>query len=176
MTKDEPDIAGVRALLRRARDLATEDSRAAAGGVDPLDLAAYLDGTLDGEPRARVETQLAASPEAMELLIASREALDAGDVAAPESLVRRASALAGAPESAGGKWLARLPGLFALPVALPAPPQRALAFASVAAAFLLISVTGFELGRAEVAYSARIDDLVAREIGFAIDRSVEDLL
>ncbi len=68
MTKDEPDIAGVRALLRRARDLATEDSRAAAGGVDPLDLAAYLDGTLDGEPRARVESQLAASPEAMELL------------------------------------------------------------------------------------------------------------
>ena len=172
MTKDERDIASGRALLRWARDLASEDSRMAAGRVDPLDLAAYLDGRLDGELRARVEARLAATPEAMELLIASREALDAGSVAAPESLVRRASALAGAPERAGGDWLARLPGLFALPAA----PQRALAFASVAAAFLLISVTGFELGRAEVAYSARIDDLVAREIGFAIDRSVEDLL
>ncbi len=172
MTEDEREIAAGRALLRRARDLVAEDSRAAASGVDPLDLAAYLDGTLDGEPRARVETQLAASPEAMELLIASREALDAGDVAAPESLVRRASALAGATESVGGGWLARLAGLFALPAA----PQRALAFASVAAAFLLISVTGFELGRAEVAYSAQIDDLMAREIGFAIHRSAEDLL
>ena len=176
MTEDERDIASGRALLRRARELIPEDSRAAASAVDSLDLAAYLDGRLDGEPRARVEAQLAASPEAMELLIASREALDAGSLAAPESLVRRASALAGAPESAGGGWLARLAGLFALPIALPAPPRRALAFASVAAAFLLISVTGFELGRAEAAYSARIDDLVAREIGFAMDGSVEDLL
>ena len=172
MTEDESDIAGGRVLLRRARDLITEDSRAAASRVDPLDLAAYLDGRLDGESCARVEAQLAASSEAMELLIASREALDAGDAAAPESLVRRASALTGAPESVGGGWLAQLAGL----LALPAAPQRALAFASVAAAFLLISVTGFELGRAEIAYSAQIDKLVAREIGFAIDRSVEDLL
>ena len=172
MAEDERDLERGRALLRRAGGRSAEDPGPAADAVDSLDLAAYLDGRLDDESRARIEARLAASPEAIELLIASREALDAGSLAAPESLVRRASALAGAAESVGGGWPARLAGFFAL----PAPPRRALAFAVLGVAFLLVSVTGFELGRAEAAYSARIDRLMAREIGIAIDRTVEDLL
>ncbi|MHA1154173.1 MAG: hypothetical protein ACTSQ7_16235 [Alphaproteobacteria bacterium] len=109
-----------------------------------LALAAYLDDTLDETGRAAVEAWLAASPEALELMIAARGGLAEPPGPAPESLISRAQGLVRAParESAGlGVWLRGLIGF---------EPEawRPLAWAGVTAALLLVvSVGGFELGR-----------------------------
>ena len=55
-------------------------------------------------------------------------------------------------------------------------PQRSVAYASFAAGFLAIGVAGFELGRAEVVYSAQVDRLLAQEVTGFIGRDGEDLL
>lgn len=55
-------------------------------------------------------------------------------------------------------------------------PGRGLAFAGVAAGFLVISVAGFELGRAEVIYSTQVDGLLAQDFVGLIGRDGEDLL
>ncbi len=78
------------ALWAHAREATTRSLLENAPGIDALDLAAYLDSRGDEAVRARVEAALAASPETLELVVAAREALDAGSTAAPESLIARA--------------------------------------------------------------------------------------
>lgn len=161
-----------RALWARVRGPVREDMAGRSGGIDPLDLAAYLDGRLDEGASARLEAALAASPETLDLVIAAREALDAGTTPAPDALVRRAVALAGAPAGSAGGWLHRL----VQALTPEATPQRALAFGTAAAVYLLVSAAGFELGRAEFDYNAQIDKMLASEVAFSLDRSAEDLL
>jgi anti-sigma factor RsiW len=175
MTENERISANGRSLWRRAR-LSPGDTAETTADLDPLDLAAYLDGRLTDEARARVEARLAESPELIDLLVASQQALQDGTLAPPEAVVRRAGALAGTTR-AGGERRSR-----------PAAPRpnawgsrtlalsRGLAFASLAAAFLLVGAAGFELGRTEAAYSAQIDGLLAGEIGFTLGGLSEDLL
>ncbi len=128
-----------------------------------LMLAAYLEATLDDAGREAVEAWMAATPEALDLMIAARAEMVAetpGTV--PDSLLSRAQGLVRAPvaESAGlGAWLRGLIGFE--PVV-----WRPLAWAGVTAALLVVvSAGGFELGRlgterlAEFQTAAFDDDL-----------------
>ena len=165
-------------LWARARPgwRAASTSQTAENVPNPLVLAAYLEGTLDEAGRAAVEAWMAATPEALDLMIAARAELAETPEApgtAPESLVSRAQGLVRAParESAGlGAWLRGLIGF---------EPEawRPLAWAGVTAALLLVSAGAFELGRlgterlASVQTAALGDDL---ELG--LDDPGDDLI
>ena len=146
----------------------------ASGEVpDTLDLAAYLDGALDEAGCAAVEAWMAATPEALELMIAARAELGQAPGAAPESLISRARGLVRAPvrKSAGpGAWLRGLIGF---------EPEawRPLAWAGVTAALLVVSAGGFELGRLGTdrlvpVQSATLGD----DLGFGLDDPADDLI
>jgi len=171
------------ALWERARLPTLESLAAEAPNIDEADLAAYLDGDLDAADCARVEAALVGHPDSLELLIAAREALEAGPAApetVPEALVARAQAPAPEPRPPAGdwagNWVGRLGAWLAPYVGPLLDPGRGLAFAGVAAGFMAISVVGFELGRAEVVYSTQIDGLLAQDFVGLIDRDGEDLL
>lgn len=149
--------------------------------IDESDLAGYLDGTMEAAAAARVEGALAHDADRLELLIAAREALQAGPAQAPEDLVARAQALVShdsvnGPHPPAEAWAGRLSGWLAGHLGPLLDPRRGLAFAGVAAGFLMICVAGFELGRAEVVYSAQVDSLLAQEFTGLIGRDGEDLL
>jgi anti-sigma factor RsiW len=167
------------ALWEPARSPNLESLAAEAPNIDESDLAAYLDGDLDAADCARVEAALVSHPDSLELLISAREALEAGPAAleaVPEALVARAQALAPEPRPPAGIWAGRLGAWLAPHVGALLEPGRGLAFAGVAAGFMVISVAGFELGRAEVIYSTQIDGLLAQDFVGLIDRDGEDLL
>lgn len=110
---------------------------------NPLMLAAYLDNTLNEAGREAVEAWMAATPEALELMVAARvQSRQGPQEAAPASLVSRAQGLVRAPVavSAGLGWLRGLIGF---------QPEawRPLAWAGVTAALLVVSAGAFELGR-----------------------------
>jgi hypothetical protein len=134
----EPGSPEARALWRRLRDgsQATDSPEM----PDPLLIAAYVDGTVDAAGRDRVETWMATSAEALELVLGARAATGTLPPA-PRRLVARASALVagpavGAPAPAPGGGVADW--LFGLlrPAALAAT-----------AAILFAAIVGFELGR-----------------------------
>jgi anti-sigma factor RsiW len=183
MSEGKIKAVGGPALWERARSSNLESLAAEAPNIDESDLAAYLDGDLDAADCARVEAALVSHPDSLELLISAREALEAGPAAleaVPEALVARAQALAPEPRpQAGnwtGNWAGRLSAWLAPHVGPLLEPGRGLAFAGVAAGFMVISVAGFELGRAEVIYSTQIDGLLAQDFVGLIDRDGEDLL
>ena len=128
-------------LWARARGAWTAPPGAAP---DAVTLAAYLDGTLDPEGRARVEAWMAGSLDALDLVVAAREAGAEAPAAAPADVVRRAQGLVRTRRVAGGGFAARLGAR----LASDAPFWRPVAWAGVTAALLLVSVGGFELGRA----------------------------
>ncbi len=152
-------------------------SRTAEDAPNQLILAAYLDDTLDEAGRAAVEAWMAATPEALELIIAAREALAAatpgGLEAAPVSLVSRAQGLVRAPlrESAGlGAWLRGLIGF---------EPEawRPLAWAGVTAALLVVSAGGFELGRLGVDRLVPVQTAaLGDDLGLGLDDPADDLI
>ncbi len=144
---------------------------------NPLMLAAYLDNTLDEAGRAAVEAWMAATPEALDLMIAAREVLSAETPGAPEtapiSLVSRAQGLVRAPlrESAGlGTWLRGLIGF---------EPEawRPLAWAGVTAALLVVSAGGFELGRLGAERLVAVQTAAAGDdLGFGLDDPGDDFI
>ncbi len=87
---------------------------------------------------------MAGSLDALNLVVAAREAGAEAPAAAPADVVRRAQGLVRARRVAGGGFAARLGAL----LAPDAPFWRPVAWAGVTAALLLVSVSGFELGRA----------------------------
>ena len=120
--------------------------------LDDMALAAYLDGTLSEPDRDRVEAGLTASTEAAELWLAARESLAAAAPEVPEAVVRRAQGLVPAPiatRATGrppsfGLWLSGLAEIFAPTLgSLPRPVGAALAVV----ALVVVSASGFELGR-----------------------------
>jgi hypothetical protein len=179
MSEENKKAADGPALWERARSSTLEALAAEAPAIDESDLAAYLDGDLDAADCARIEAALASHADSLELLIAAREALEAGPAAAPETLVARAQGLAPQPRPlhpVAASWAVR-PGAWLPSYAGPLlEPGRGLAFAGIAAGFMVISVAGFELGRAEVIYSTQIDGLLAQDFVDLIDRGGEDLL
>jgi hypothetical protein len=135
---------------------------------DAMVLAAYLDGTLD--ERERVEAWLAAAPEGLDLLLAAREALAEPSAAAPEALVRRASALV--PDPPGRGLAAWLGGLFA-----PAGPLwQPLGWSGAAVGILLACVVGFQLGQTGYVSSVTLEQLASAEAGFVFDPAEEEIL
>ncbi len=162
-----------RALWRKARDSWTggaADSVGAGAEVDPLLLAAYLDGRLDAEEGAAVEARLAADPAALDLMAASREALAAGPAeAVPETLLRRAEGLvrpAPVPPRKGA--------LAALAAAVMMPGQAA--WVGFAAVLMLASVAGFELGQTGLDNAAMIASTLGREVTLGLDPLAGPLL
>ena len=140
----------------------------------PLVLAAYLDDTLDPAGRAAVEAWMAATPAALELMIAIRAELGQAPGAAPESLVSRAQGLVRAPaplrESAGrGAWLR---GLFGFEL----EAWRPLAWAGVTAALLVVSAGGFELGRLGTEHLASIQTAAGDDLDLGMDDPADNLI
>lgn len=161
------------ALWARARD-AWRDGAGADRALDPTDLAAYLDGTLEPGAAAALEAALVADPDALACLATARAALAEPDTAAPERVVRRAQALrrpgpTAAVESRGGWWPALAGGFAAL--------GRTGAWAGLAAAVLLLaSVSGFEAGRSGGWHMAALDAAVADDVRLVLGDATQDLL
>ena len=151
-----------RALWQKARNGWAGGSEA-ADDVDPLLLAAYLDGRLDAEEAAALEGRLAADPVALDLMAASREALAAGPAdAVPETLLQRAEGLvrpAPAPPRKG--LLAGLAAAFLLP--------NQAAWAGFAAAVMLASLAGFELGQIGLDNAATVASALGEEVRHGLD-------
>ena len=140
MTGDEKRLAhdaGKR--LWRAYEARAARGESYDGALDPLTLAAYLDGTLQEHEREAVEQRLALDDEAVALFLAARETLGRSE-AVPGHVVARASALIADPVepwSPGG--LERLRGLFTL-------PWRPAVAAAAFGIYLLIFLGSFGLG------------------------------
>lgn len=150
MVKRQDDPERDRAIWQAARDaLRAEAARAAP--PNEMDVAAYLDGRLEGRALERVEAWMASSEDALDLVMAARESLALGPDQAPVAVIRRARALVGgrAAEQHGG-WLERLRSAVRTPLWRPA-------LSAVAAAiFLLVCAGSFELGRQESRSLAQI--------------------
>lgn len=139
---------------------------------DALTLAAYLDGALDEAAAEAVETWMALAPEGLDDIRAIRTIIAAPPRHAPGSAVARAQAIVRArprPEAAQGGWLRRI---FAGPSGLLGPTV----WAGAAAAVLLASVSGFELGRVGIQHLASLDATVAEDVRLVMGRTGQDLL
>jgi hypothetical protein len=157
-------------LWARAR-AGWRDATAAPEPPDPLTLAGYLDGTLEAAALERVEAWMATSPEALDLVVALREA--GPPEAVPESLLARAQGLVREhprPARAGlGAWL---DGLFSFQMAA----WRPLAWAGVAAVLLVVSTGGFELGRQGALHMVDVQTASADDLDFGLSDPAEELL
>lgn len=179
---DAPEAVAVpEALLDSAKALvgpALMASPATAAATDDLtqypeeaslQLAAYLDGRLEGAEAERVEAWLASDPDALDLMVASREALDVPvEAAAPDALLGRAKGIirpaARAPEAPRRSWLQALFGGFG----------GALQPVGVAAALLLACALGIGLGHSSFANLMAAQSLEAE--GFDLGVAGDDLL
>ncbi len=157
-------------------DRAREGWRAAAAAPDApesVTLAAYLDGTLDEAALERVEAWMAASPEALDLMIAARSAQAAAPEAAPDGLLSRAQGLVRAPPRAAraglGAWLSGLIGF-------QAEAWRPVAWAGVTVALLVVSAGGFELGRLGALHLAPVQFAASDDLGFGLSDPADELL
>ncbi|MDJ0934639.1 MAG: hypothetical protein QNI93_04510 [Kiloniellales bacterium] len=158
-----------RALWQKARNGWTGGSQA-ADDVDPLLLAAYLDGQLDADEAAALEARLAADPVALDLMASSREALAAGPAeAVPETLLRRAEDLVRPAPVTPRKGL--LAGLMA---AVWVPNQAA--WVGFAVVLLVASVTGYELGQTSLDNAATVASVLGREVTLGLDPLTGPLL
>ena len=136
--------------------------------VDPMLIAAYLDGSLDDAEKAALESRLLRDPEGLDLLIASRQALDEGPAAhVPEAVFDRAEALVRAAPAGSdglfhrvGAWLA------AAETASPAA-----AWSAAVASFVLACVVGFALGESSYESLATIAKVLSSETGLGLDAS-----
>ncbi len=159
-------------LWTRARE-GWRAATAAPDAPDSLILAAYLDGMLDEAALERVEAWMAASPEALDLVISARSAQAAAPEAAPDGLMSRAQGLVRAPphgSRAGlGVWLS---GLIGFQVAA----WRPVAWAGVTAVLLVVSTGGFELGRQGALYMVPVQTAASDDLGFGLGDPADDLL
>jgi len=170
MTDSEKGLGEAAGLWHRARG----PWRAAQGAPeapDAMTLAAYLEGRLGEDAAGVVETWMAADPEALDSVLAARAALGAAPGAAPAHVVKRAQGAVhgrtgrvSGPGRAG--WLFAGFGAFFRPAA----------WASVAAALLLASISGFELGRAGAEHLALLDAAVAQDVRLVMGPSEQNLV
>lgn len=151
MTKEIKEPTSDRELWQRARQV----REAPLNDEDLMLVAAYLDGRLDAKEREALEARLAASPDLLDLMLASRESLAAGAGDAPSAGIRRAQGLvrqrpAAASGQGFGAWLRDL--------LLPARGLLQPAGIAAAAVIVIASAAGFELGR--VGYQDTLDEQV----------------
>lgn len=120
-----------------------------AGRLDPETLAAYIDGLLPDDERAKVEAEIAADPESYEWVVSAMSAVDDESVATPAD-DRARSAPRPAP----------VPDPVPVPAPAPAPPEKkvlpfyrrrtvqglgALLLASAAALVLMVAEPSYRL-------------------------------
>jgi len=133
---EEFDPSEARRLWRRAAPR-PQDGQVA---IDPLDLAAWIDGRADAGLTARVELALAADASLLETALAARAAAEAVEPA-PDRLLVRARAMVApavaAPRPAG--FFARLGAQFG-------PWQRRLEWAAIGVCFMIAASGGFFIG------------------------------
>ncbi len=127
--------------------------------IDPLEMAAFLDGRLEGPSLEAFEARLAGNPEARALWTASAVAMD-GPEPVPARLLRRAEALVPdvpAPDASAAERSSRGPGLWQRLTGLFASPRPmgGVGWAFATALFLAVCYGGFELG--QVGYMATRD-------------------
>lgn len=168
------------ALWRRARRRWRAPGAPAPGASEApeaLNLAAYLDDRLAPRDRERIEAWMLGEDAALDLIIAARQALSAGqdDLAAPPRLVTRAQALVpdrdrarrgrALPSVPSGRFFGTLPLLW-----------RGTAWAGVALATLLLCVTGFELGRLGTRHLVALEAMVTEDLSFGLGGAADELL
>ncbi len=170
MTEEIDKSKAGAALWARARE-GWRAAAAAPEAPESLTLAAYLDGTLDEAARERVEAWMAASPEALEMVISARSAPAAAPEAAPDGLLSRAQGLvrARAARAGLGAWLSGLIGF-------QVEAWRPIAWAGVTAALLVISTGGFELGRLGALSMAPVQTAASDDLGFGLGDPADELL
>ncbi|MBB3064830.1 hypothetical protein [Limibacillus halophilus] len=141
------------------REPKQDGSQEQTESLDPLTVAAYLDGALEGDELEAVEGVLARNPALLEEVLAL-SALE--PEAAPVSLTLRAQGLVRAPSideaPVKGGMARRFMGWFD-----PSRWTQTAAWASVAAAMLLAWGLAFELGFSGLEAVAAVDELAARD-------------
>jgi anti-sigma factor RsiW len=144
------DAAG-RALWRRTAERFGAPASTPPAEGDALLLAAYLDGRLDPAEQEHCEARLAAEPALLELFLSADAAVGATQSVTERQLARAAALVAGEKPARPG-LSSRLfgsrretGGWFR---------QRATSLAATAAAVVLVSVLGFEIGRFGYAVAA----------------------
>ena len=177
MTEETDKSEAGAALWARARE-GWRTATAAPEAPESLMLAAYLDGTLDEAALERVEAWMAASPEALEMVISARSAQAAAPEAAapeaaPDGLMSRAQGLVRArPRAARAGLGAWLRGLIGFQV----EAWRPVAWAGVTAALLMVSTGGFELGRLGALSLAPVQTAASDDLGFGLGDPADELL
>ncbi len=155
MSQDNEKNEAAAALWREARAAwsgSRDEAENGTGGDTPLDpmvLAAYLDGRLEGREREALEARLAADEGLLDEMLALRQL---EPEAAPTNLILRAQGL-----------------VRETPRAAAAAPRRAwfagllqpLGWAGTAAALALVCALSFELGRDGVAAAGALEQLAA---------------
>lgn len=177
MTEKTENSREEAALWARARD-DWRKSATLTEAPDALSLAAYLDGTLDPQGRERVEAWMAGSEDALDLVIAAREASATTPASVPRSLVRRAQALVEptpVTASRGPSWLESLTA-FLRPAPGVGMAGMGMTWAGAMALFLIVSASGFELGRTATLEAVSFQTALAEELSFGLTQSDDDLL
>lgn len=131
---DDAPFQPDRTLYERWRSHESTPGAVSADGLDPMLLAAYLDGRLSEDEAAALERQLALDPAALDDLVAwtpvAPEIPSAAFIVAAQGLVGGATILPFTPRAAA--------------------PRRVVtawaAWGAVAASLVLISLVGFNLG------------------------------
>ena len=158
-----------RALWQKARNGWTGGTQAAED-VDPLLLAAYLDGQLDADEAAALEARLAADPVALDLMASSRdEQLFQSARSIVETLLQRAEDLVRPAPATPRKGL-----LAGLAAAVWMPNQAA--WVGFAVVLLVASVTGYELGQTSLDNAATVASVLGREVTLGLDPLTGPLL
>lgn len=155
MSQDNEKNEAAAALWREARAAWSGQEPGHPAPLDPLVLAAYLDGRLDGRERDALEARLAADEALLDEVLALKELEPA---AAPTNLILRAQGLVRAtPRTAAPAsrrtWFSGL--------------LQPLGWAGTAAALALVCALSFELGREGWAAASDLETLaVAVEAPF----------
>lgn len=150
--QDEQD----RELWRRVKAQPPASAAPGQACLDPLELAAYVDGRADQPARDRAEAHLAGCQVCLQALADVRELLAAPAMLAPRHVVERAKALV-APQRLDVSAHPRTGRLW-----------RVAQWAAAAVAAVAVSYAGFEAGSATWRQEQARSALVAREASFSL--------
>jgi len=171
MSRENKENQEAAALWVTAREAWRQNGGESA--PDALSLAAYLDGRLDPDGRAEVEAWMAASDEALDLMLAARTT---AAEAAPAALVARAQGLVGGADRGTRRVGGPVARLFAPLGDWFAGALQPAGWAASAAAVLLLATGAFELGRFGTQEIAAVESLLGQEIAASLPQTTDDLL
>lgn len=153
-----------RELWQRAA-AARETESAEGEALDPLQLAAYLDGTLDAQAGEALEARLAAEPELLEVWLSARAAMAETPGAAPAQVTARAQAIVAGTGRAGTARRSLLAGWL-----------QPLGWAAVGALALIVTGAGFEIGREGYDAVVEVQTIMNESVAFDFSDPTSDLL